>query len=106
MKKYDTEQFDLPNEEWRDLVHYPQTKGIYFISNLGRYKRIYKNGMTYYSLGCNMGRNYKRLDLRINGIRVGRPQIHDLVAEAFIRPFDHNIEVVHHLSEVKDQNNV
>ena len=98
-----TEQFDLPNEQWRDLVSYPQTKGIYWISSLGRYKRLRSNGRMYYSLGTQSGA-YKSVSLCVNGEIIDSPRIHVLVAQAFIRPIEKD-EVVHHRSEIKTQNN-
>lgn len=100
-----TEQFDLEGEEWRDLVSYPQTKGIYYISNKGRYKRVLKSGKLHYSLGGKCGKGYLSIDLQIDGKKLGHPLIHDLVAEAFIRPLKQD-EVTHHRNQVKTQNNV
>ena len=100
-----TEQYDLQGEQWRDLVSYPSTKGVYWISNLGRYKSLYKGKRYYYSLGCSSSRGYRRIDLRINGNKIGRPSIHDLVAEAFIRPMKKG-EIVHHRSGDKSDNHV
>ena len=99
-----TEQYDLPNEEWRDLVSFPQTKGIYFISNLGRYKRIYKSGKVYYSWGAKAD-GYRNVCLCINHQRIAVPYIHDLVVEAFKRPLKDG-EITHHRSGIRDQNNV
>lgn len=103
MKSYNTEQFDLPNEKWSDLVSFPQTKGLYFISSFGRCKRKLKNKF-YYSLGIKNRRGHLQIALSIGGKIIARPYVHDLVAEAFIRPLKED-EVVHHLRNVKSQNN-
>lgn len=103
MKKYVTEQYDLPNEQWRDLISYPQTKGIYFISSFGRCKRKQKDNY-YYSLGKKSSRGHLQISLSLKGKIIAQPYVHDLVAEAFIRPLKDG-EIVHHISEVKTQNN-
>lgn len=104
--KTNTEQYDLPNEEWRDLVRYPKTKNIIWISNFGRVKRRHKKSF-YYSIGTkDSSDGYRKFKIHIFGLKIGNPCIHDLVAESFIRLFDHKKEIVHHLSEKKDQNNL
>lgn len=95
MKKYETKQFDLQGEEWRDLIRFPQTKGIYWISNLGRYKSLYR-GKYYYSLGSKQRKGYRCVELRVNGVKIASPLIHDLVADSFIRLIDYNKEECHH----------
>lgn len=105
MRQFNTEQNDLPNEQWRDLVSFPQTKNIYWISNLGRYKRLYKNGKLFYSFGTTAD-GYKALSICLNGKVINRVYIHDLVAEAFIRPFNYKTEICHHISGLKDCNEI
>lgn len=104
MRKYQTEQHDLQNEEWRDLFNYQQTNGIYYISNYGRYKRRLKNGSFYYSFGAKC-QGYLQLDIRINNKRVALKKMHDLIFEAFYRKLQPN-EIVHHLNQKKNCNNI
>ena len=106
MRYYKTEQYDLPNEEWRDLPNYPTTKGLYWVSNFGRYKSKLKNGKFYYSFGSGIEGDYKYLTIYHNKVRISRVSMHDLVAQAFIGPVDYSTEIVHHISQIRDQNNV
>ena len=103
MKKYDTQQFDLPNEEWRDFVRYPQTRGVYYISNLGRYKRRFKKRFNY-SQGASQIHGYKYVCISIEGENIANPKIHDLIAEAFIRPIDFDKEECHHINHIRSDN--
>ena len=99
-KRSETEQFDLPNEEWRDIFGYPQAKGFYWISNLGRQKRLFR-GRYYYTKGGWDG-EYRAVTLCVNGWKKTR-KIHDLVFEAFYRKLQPN-EICHHINEIKDCN--
>lgn len=101
--KFKTEQYDLQGEEFRDLVNYPQIKGIYQISNYGRCKTFFKS-KPYYSLGGRVGEGYLGVQIYFNGKIIARPRIHDLVVDAFIRVFDREIEECHHLNHIKTDN--
>ena len=103
MKVFNTVQYDLQGEQWRDLVGFPQTKDVYWISNKGRIKRVHKNRM-HYSIGYKTPLKYRVVDLIVKGKTIEKgAKMHRLVFEAFYRKLFSN-EIVHHLSHVKDQN--
>lgn len=97
-----TEQYDLPGEEFKWIEGW---QNVYAISNLGRYKS-FKRNKPYYSFGIKTPQGYMKLKIYEHGKLIAQPLMHDLVAEAFIRKFDKNTELVHHKSKIKTQNNV
>lgn len=97
-----TEQFDLPEENWKQIEGFG---GVYQISNKGRLK-THKQGKTYWTIGGKTPQKYLRAQFCINGKVVKQTLIHDLVAENFIRKFDYKTEIVHHISGDKTENNV
>lgn len=101
-KKYQTEQNDLQNEQWRPFPNYSQTRGKYFISDFGRYKSKWKSGKFYYSIGAKKC-GYYTVTIYDQGQKIAEPYIHDLVAEAFYGPLRKN-EVVHHRDRDKHNN--
>ena len=100
MKKYNTEQYDLVKEQWKWIKGF---QNLYAISDLGRCKRIYKNGKVYYTLGGKAGEGYLYIALCKEGKVMCTPRVHDLVFQTFYRRLLPN-EIVHHLSKVKTQN--
>ena len=66
-------------EQWKDIKNY---EGIYQASNLGRVKRLYKNGKEKI-LTQRMQNGYMVVDLCIRGQRKNL-KVHRLIAEAYI----------------------
>lgn len=95
-----TEQYDLPNEEWKWVQGF---QNLYAVSNLGRCKRIFKSGSIHYTLGGITDSGHLHISLCRNGKVISTPRVHDLVFEAFYRKLQPN-EIVHHLNEIKTQN--
>ena len=93
----ETEQFELQGETFVEL-HLQRQQHKVMISDFGRLKHIYNNGKVRYTLGT-MDRGYYKLCCGGNKYY----KVHILVFETFYRKLLPN-EVVHHLSEVKTQN--
>lgn len=88
-------------EEWKDVKGY---EGLYKISNLGRLKRLYKNGKERIKVLRKRRDGYYDVDLCKNG-KHKRVTIHRLVASAFINNPD-SLPCVNHKDENKGNNNV
>ena len=102
--KYNTEQFNLPNEEWKDVQTW---EGIYQCSNFGRIKRFFsfKNGTIKerFHLGyVKPDDGHLQFVLQDNG-RKQLWEVHRLIFETFYRRLLPN-EEVHHLNQIKDCN--
>ena len=97
-----TEQYDLPGEEWKWIKGW---ENVYALSTFGRYKSFTRK-KPYYSFGAKNSDGYMQIGFCKNGKIVGRFLIHDLIAETFLRDFDHKnrVEIVHHINGNKQDN--
>ena len=89
------------DEIWKDIENY---ENVYQISNIGRVRRIYKNGNTKILKQDITKRGYCRISLSKNQ-KHKHYQIHRLVAKAFI-PNPNNYPIVNHKDENPMNNNV
>ena len=87
-----------PHEEWRQHKPFP----CYWVSNLGRVKRIYKNGNEKYLNPCTNYKGYKWIDL-VRRPKRERIQVHVMVASCFIDNPDNKL-FVDHINEDKADN--
>lgn len=92
------------NEEkeiWRDLKDFED----YQVSNMGRIKRIHKNGKETVLKGFDNGLGYLQVCLKIRKNEYKNYYIHRLVAQTFI-PNHENKPQVNHINEDKTDNRV
>ena len=88
------------NEIWKDIENY---ENMYQISNMGRIRRIYKNGNIKILKQDITKRGYCRISLSKNQ-KHKHYQIHRLVAKVFI-PNPNNYPIVNHKDENPLNNN-
>ena len=86
-------------EIWKDVRDY---QGLYQVSNLGRVKRLFKNGKEKIKKGT-ITNGYVQVTLHKRGCKRIFPFVHRLVFEAFYRRLLPN-EDCHHLNEVRNCN--
>lgn len=89
----------MENEIWKEIEGYT---GIYLVSDLGKVKRIYKNGKERVIKPNEINSGYFVVNLCVNS----KPKIklvHRLVAEAFI-PNPEKLSQVNHINEDKTDN--
>lgn len=91
---------DESKQQWKPVEGHEN----YQISNMGRWKRTYKNGVVHISYGKNKGTGYKQLEIYENGKIVDRYLIHDLVVQTFVRKFDRATEQCHHKNHFRNDN--
>lgn len=91
----------LANEEWRDVVGY---EGIYFISNFGRLKRVYKMGGERLLKFHHDKDGYLFTIISVKQNKSNKKQ-HRLIAEAFI-PNPENKPEIDHINGVKSDNRI
>ena len=92
---------NLQNEEWKEIEG---TRGIYYVSNLGRVKSYH----AYESIILRTNRNkggYDRVDINIDGIRQTK-LVHLLVAYAFLPMPEKPFMEIHHKDLNKNNNNM
>ena len=87
------------NEIWVDVPGY---EGVYYISNLGRIKKLYKNGKVLFRKPRVNHRGYFDINLSING-KKKKYLVHRLVWEAFNGPIPEDMQV-NHINEDKSVN--
>ena len=91
--------YDLPNEEWRDVVGY---EGLYHVSNFGRVKSFHNNGVRILNPSFADYPGYYVVNLTKSGDQ--RTQyVHILVAQSFI-PNPENKSYVNHIDGDKLNN--
>lgn len=88
-------------EVWKDI---PDYEGLYQVSNLGRIKRIFRNGNEHFLSGRKDKDGYIEVILSKNKGKKFR-RVHRLVAEAFI-PNPYNKPQVNHKDRNKENNTV
>lgn len=84
-------------EIWKEVI-----KDLYWVSNEGQLRRKTKNGF-HYTFGHKDEKGYLRIVLRKDAKVIRRTSVHDLVAEAFIRPLREG-EIVHHKNHIRTDN--
>lgn len=89
----------LNMEIWKEII-----KDLYWVSNKGQVKRRFKNGF-HFTFGHKDEKGYLRIVLIKDGIKIRNTSVHNLVAEAFIRPLKEN-EVCHHKNHIRTDNRV
>ena len=86
------------HEEWKQYKYFP----CYWVSDLGRVKRIYKNGNEKYLNPCTNAKGYKWIDL-VRQPKRTKGMIHVMVASCFIDNPDNKL-YVDHINEDKSDN--
>jgi hypothetical protein len=78
-------------EQWKDIPGY---EGLYLVSNLGRVKRVFKNGAERFLKGSPDKDGYTKVILSSNQVKK-HCKVHRLVAEAFVPNTDHKPQINH-----------
>lgn len=93
---------NLPNEEWRNIVCYPN----YQVSNLGRVKSLHykKSNEERILKSFKLSNGYLQINLCKEG-KMKTCYTHRLIAEAFI-PNPNNLPQINHKDECKENNTV
>lgn len=90
----------MQEEVWIEL---PESDGLYFVSNLGRIKRVYKKTGDRILKNCLSNNGYFVVNVKINGKRMVKT-VHRLIASAFLglRLEDTKTEINHKNSNKLD----